>query len=341
MLVATWLLTSAALVGFGLLFVGLFPRISLLECIGGAGPLGLTLSAWLALLLKSLVFERWAVAAMAVQTCRGLLRAHTRECSAVPAQLSLPKSLLYCYVLYAVAYDVGCVVHCASPGSSDGISSGMVWTLTLVQTAAVGIVARAARRSVRSLDHRAFSTSVAQVKALRWPLAVVAGIAVWFYYIFVTHSLVPSDAGEYYVGGSVYGDMPFHLNIINSFLFGINKHANVFKGFKAVFFADGALVYPFLPDWHIAVLVGCGRFVACVRAPRHQLPQTQSPVLRRHRDMLRQGLRSDCVAIGASAASDRCLDCIGWAALCTPHSSRRAGCSLRVSWCCCSAGTFA
>ena len=60
----------------------------------------------------------------------------------------------------------------------------------------------------------------------------------------------------------MYGDMPFHLNIINSFLYGVNAHASVFSGFKAVFFADGTLVYPFLPDWHIAVLVGCG---GCVR----------------------------------------------------------------------------
>jgi hypothetical protein len=54
--------------------------------------------------------------------------------------------------------------------------------------------------------------------------------------------------------------MPFHLNIINSILHGVNQHAGVFTGFKAVFFADKPLVYPYLPDWHIAVLMGCGRY---------------------------------------------------------------------------------
>jgi hypothetical protein len=88
---------------------------------------------------------------------------------------------------------------------------------------------------------------------------VLGAICCWFYYILSTHSLIPNEFGEYMVGGSVYGDMPFHLNIINSFLHGVNDHANIFSGFAAVFFADGELVYPFMPDWYMAVLVGSGR----------------------------------------------------------------------------------
>ena len=57
-MLATLLLALSVVIGFALLVGFVFPRISLLECIGGAAPLGLTLSAWAALLLKSTVFLR-------------------------------------------------------------------------------------------------------------------------------------------------------------------------------------------------------------------------------------------------------------------------------------------
>ena len=57
-MLATALLATATVAGFALLYTRVFPRISLLECVGGAAPLGLTLSAWAALLLKSTLFQR-------------------------------------------------------------------------------------------------------------------------------------------------------------------------------------------------------------------------------------------------------------------------------------------
>ena len=57
-MLSTVVLLSATAFGFGLLYTLVFPRLSMLECVAGAAPLGLTLSAWLALLLKSLVFRR-------------------------------------------------------------------------------------------------------------------------------------------------------------------------------------------------------------------------------------------------------------------------------------------
>jgi hypothetical protein len=112
------------------------------------------------------------------------------------------------------------------------------------------------------LDARSVQHLRATMWLLRGPLLLLLGVALWFAYILHTHSL--SRVGiRYYTGGSSYGDLPFHLNIINSFLYGVNRHANIIDGFRAVFFADAKLVYPFLPDWHTAVIVGAGW---CVRA---------------------------------------------------------------------------
>ena len=143
----------------------------------------------------------------------------------------------------------------------------MALILTLNALQVVGIVV--GLPSLRSkLDRRCLEHGKALAAALAWPLAVVAAIAVWFTYIFYTHSLVEVGTG-YHVGGTVYGDMPFHLNIINSFLHGVNRHATLFTGFQAVFFADAGLVYPFIPDWHIAVLVAAGRCVCVCRVRVH------------------------------------------------------------------------
>jgi hypothetical protein len=131
----------------------------------------------------------------------------------------------------------------------------LIFTLNALQLVAVAVVAP----SVRPKLHSRSAAHMAHVaKRLGVPLAAVAAILTWFAYVFYTHSLLEVGTGVY-VGGTVYGDMPFHLNVVNSFLVGVNRHASVFEGFKAVFFADAPLVYPVIPDWHVAVLVAAGR----------------------------------------------------------------------------------
>ena len=53
------LLATATLGGFVALLLALHPRLSLVECAAAAPPVGLTLSAWLALLLKSFIFQTY------------------------------------------------------------------------------------------------------------------------------------------------------------------------------------------------------------------------------------------------------------------------------------------
>jgi hypothetical protein len=135
---------------------------------------------------------------------------------------------------------------------SPGIPVTLVITQVLLQLVVTWLCVRNFK-----LNKRELILISASLRALSPLLALVGAITAWFTYIFYTHSLLPHGKG-YYVGGSTYGDMPFHLNIINSFLHGINSHANILEGFKAVFFADAKLVYPVIPDWHTAVLVASG-----------------------------------------------------------------------------------
>jgi hypothetical protein len=56
MLLATLSIATATLSGGATMFRLFFPKLSVIECAAAAAPIGLTLSAWLALLLKSFLF---------------------------------------------------------------------------------------------------------------------------------------------------------------------------------------------------------------------------------------------------------------------------------------------
>ncbi len=135
-----------------------------------------------------------------------------------------------------------------------------MWTLLVLQLALSGVGVLHVRQHLLKCSRTERALIPDSLRAWRLPLVLIAAMSAWFAYIFHTHSLLQVGK-DFHVGGSTYGDMPFHLNIISSFLHGVNQHANVFKGFTGVFFADSKLVYPFLPDWYTAVLMGAGRCV--------------------------------------------------------------------------------
>ena len=57
--------------------------------------------------------------------------------------------------------------------------------------------------------------------------------------------------------GASYGDLPFHLNIINSFVKGCNmKRKSVFD-MKSVFFANVKLAYPVMTNYLSSILISC------------------------------------------------------------------------------------
>jgi hypothetical protein len=61
--------------------------------------------------------------------------------------------------------------------------------------------------------------------------------------------------------GTTYSDLPFHMNLITSFAYGVNSNRSSFWPFKTTFYAFERLIYPIIPDYHSTVLVSVGASV--------------------------------------------------------------------------------
>jgi hypothetical protein len=61
--------------------------------------------------------------------------------------------------------------------------------------------------------------------------------------------------------GTTYSDLPFHMNLITSFAYGVNSRRDSFWPFRTTFYAFEPLVYPIIPDYHSTVLVTIGSSV--------------------------------------------------------------------------------
>jgi hypothetical protein len=57
--------------------------------------------------------------------------------------------------------------------------------------------------------------------------------------------------------GAVYGDLPFHLNIITSYVYGCNQRRSSLFDNLSPFFSNEPLAYPILPDFISSVMLGC------------------------------------------------------------------------------------
>jgi hypothetical protein len=88
-------------------------------------------------------------------------------------------------------------------------------------------------------------------------LCMLAVMSVWWGYMSWIHYLLPRGS-EHLTGGSVYADLPFHLNITTSFLAGCNEAAHLFSSLMSSFYAGVTLAYPFMPDFYVAVLAAGG-----------------------------------------------------------------------------------
>ena len=151
---------SAVAMGLGLSMRLFFPYISLPECVAAASPLGLTLSAWISIVLKSTVYT-----------------------------------------------------------STAGLPAAMANVGSLIQLLIAAAMFAKVRRDWNRRSAEFAASSVQQMKAAAVALGAVS---VWLSYLHYTHSL-GKWGNNYYVGGTVYGDMPFHLGVISSFLWGANR----------------------------------------------------------------------------------------------------------------------
>lgn len=57
--------------------------------------------------------------------------------------------------------------------------------------------------------------------------------------------------------GAAYGDFPFHMNLITSFVHGCNKYRKSLFDILSPFYAHEKLAYPFIPNYYAAVLISC------------------------------------------------------------------------------------
>lgn len=85
-------------------------------------------------------------------------------------------------------------------------------------------------------------------------VAVLAVVTMWPFY---TTRMIPEQDGKIYSGGSCWADLPIHMHIAESFLQGRNQDVS-WGDMHSPVFAGERMYYPFIPDWHAAVLVKMG-----------------------------------------------------------------------------------
>eukprot|EP01138_Halocafeteria_seosinensis_P008549 gb/GECG01008738.1/.p1 GENE.gb/GECG01008738.1/~~gb/GECG01008738.1/.p1 ORF type:complete len:849 (+),score=62.00 gb/GECG01008738.1/:1-2547(+) len=87
-----------------------------------------------------------------------------------------------------------------------------------------------------------------------WVLWVnLAGWGAFVVPLFSSRFLPEDEHGNVYSGGSCWSDLAIHLHIAHSFLYGRNQDV-AFSDMYSPVFAGEKMAYPFLPDWHAAIL---------------------------------------------------------------------------------------
>lgn len=123
--------------------------------------------------------------------------------------------------------------------------------------------ARKAFEEVRRLCRAGGDSSLGSLGAflpLRAPdIALVALQCALAYVVWPLYNtrMIPEQHGFIWSGGSCYGDLPIHMQISNSFIFGCNTQVS-WSGMVSPIFSGERMMYPFLPDFHAAIVVVAG-----------------------------------------------------------------------------------
>ena len=91
-----------------------------------------------------------------------------------------------------------------------------------------------------------------RVRRFRVEFWVMLGVVSLLYLRLTDMSMLKNATGS---SGTTYSDLPFHMSLISSFVYGANN-----KGvqMQTPFYAGEKLCYPIIPDFHAATLMGCG-----------------------------------------------------------------------------------
>ena len=123
--------------------------------------------------------------------------------------------------------------------------------------AAAGAMPRGGAASARSLSCALLSRLRLPLTPADWVcLALVTGLGLYLFPLYSTR-MIPEVHGMLWSGGSCYGDLPIHMQISNAFIHGCNMQIS-WSGMKSPIFAGERMTYPFLPDFHAAIVVAAG-----------------------------------------------------------------------------------
>ncbi|KAF6004171.1 hypothetical protein F1559_003087 [Cyanidiococcus yangmingshanensis] len=106
----------------------------------------------------------------------------------------------------------------------------------------------------RSLRKRNFWVEVCSGRLSVWALALFAIALFCCWPIYSAHFTLEDVDGEWKTSGGSWGDIPLHLHLLTSFLYGSNKHF-WYGRVESPISAGKLLAYPFLCDFHAAALV--------------------------------------------------------------------------------------
>lgn len=88
-------------------------------------------------------------------------------------------------------------------------------------------------------------------------VAALLAVAAYFLVPLYSSRMIPEEDGQIFSGGSCWADLPIHMTIVNSFLSGRNQDVSL-ADMQSPVFAGERFSYPFIPDFHAAVLVKQG-----------------------------------------------------------------------------------
>lgn len=115
----------------------------------------------------------------------------------------------------------------------------------------------ATRKRLAGLAESLRSRSVASLALELLPFALLVPLQLAVTYVMHTHLLFEKN-GNIMTGGNCYADLPFHLSVLNSFLYGKNSADFSMFRMSEVIFDGHRIVYSLIPDYYSAVLVRAG-----------------------------------------------------------------------------------
>lgn len=116
-------------------------------------------------------------------------------------------------------------------------------------------------RNWKELVHKGLDKS--EYRDLAWVSIIVGGLGFLFWPLYSSHMIPwdkdPGDPSKMAImsGGSCWADLPIHMHIAESFLTGRNQDVS-WSDMQSPVFAGSNMYYPFLPDFHAAIMKKMG-----------------------------------------------------------------------------------